>query len=85
MSIEEAYRRGLREIPSSLDRLRAAMSEHGLTRGDVARMLGLTPRAGGSHGTVDMWLSGARNIPASKLELIELKAPTWKNNEQGAE
>lgn len=30
-------------------------------------------------------LSGARNIPASKLELIEIKAPTWKNSGQGAE
>lgn len=57
-----------------LDRLRALMSEHSLTRGDIARMLGLTPRHGGSHGTVDMWLSGGRNIPASKLELIEIKA-----------
>lgn len=56
------------------DRLRALMSEHNLTRGDIARMLGLTPRQGGSHGTVDMWLSGGRNIPASKLELIEIKA-----------
>jgi hypothetical protein len=77
MSIEEAYRRGLREVPTLLARLRALMSEHNLTRGDIARMLGLEPRPGGSHGTVDMWLSGARNIPASKLELIELKAPTY--------
>lgn len=76
MSIEEAYRRGLRETPTLLARLRALMSEHGLTRGDIARMIGLEPRPGGSHGTVDMWPSGARNIPVSKLELIELKAPT---------
>lgn len=53
------------------------MVAHSLTRGDVARMIGLTPRKGGSHGTVDMWLSGARNIPASKLELIAIKAPGW--------
>lgn len=64
--------------PSPLERLQSVMAAHNLTRGDVARMLGLEPRPGGSHGTVDMWLSGARNIPASKLELIELKAPTWK-------
>ena len=55
------------------------MAAHQLTRGDVARMLGLTPRAGGSHGTVDMWLSGKNRIPAAKLELIEIKAPTWKS------
>ena len=55
------------------------MATHNLTRGDVARMLGLTPRAGGSHGTVDMWLSGKNRIPAAKLELIEIKAPTWKS------
>lgn len=85
MSIEEAYRRGLREIPTSLARLRSLMSEHNLTRGDVAKILGLEPRQGGSHGTVDMWLSGARNIPASKLELIEIKASTWKNSGQPAE
>lgn len=59
--------------------LRAAMLAHALTRADIARMLGLEPRPGGSHGTVDMWLSGARNIPASKLELIEIKAPNWKS------
>ena len=55
------------------------MAAHNLTRGDVARMLGLTPRAGGSHGTVDMWLSGKNRIPAAKLELIEIKAPNWKS------
>lgn len=71
--------------PSPLDRLQSVMAAHSLTRGDVARMLGLEPRPGGSHGTVDMWLSGARNIPASKLELIEIKAPNWKNSGQGAE
>lgn len=71
--------------PSPLERLQSVMAAHNLTRGDVARMLGLEPRPGGSHGTVDMWLSGARNIPASKLELIEIKAPTWRNSGQGAE
>ena len=55
------------------------MAAHQLTRGDIARILGLEPRSGGSHGTVDMWLSGARNIPASKLELIAIKAPAWKS------
>lgn len=68
--------------PVSAAKLRAIMDAHSLTRGDVARMIGLEPRPGGSHGTVDMWLSGARNIPASKLELIELKATNWK---RGAE
>jgi len=62
--------------------LRAIMAAHSLTRGDVARMLGLTPRPGGSHGTVDGWLSGARGMPAAKLELIAIKAPGWKNSEQ---
>ena len=52
------------------------MTAHQLTRGDVARMLGLTPRPGGSHGTVDMWLSGKNRIPPSKLELIRLKIET---------
>lgn len=55
------------------------MAAHQLTRGDVARMLGLEPRPGGSHGTVDMWLSGKNRIPASKLELIAIKAPTWRS------
>jgi len=58
--------------------LRAIMAAHDLTRGDVARMMGLTPRPGGSHGTVDGWLSGARGMPASKLELIAIKAPGWR-------
>ena len=62
--------------------LRAIMAAHDLKRGDVARMLGLTPRPGGSHGTVDGWLSGARGMPASKLELIGMKAPGWKNSRQ---
>lgn len=62
--------------------LRAIMTTHSLTRGDVARMLGLTPRPGGSHGTVDGWLSGARGMPESKLELIGMKAPGWKNSRQ---
>lgn len=61
--------------PVGAVKLRAIMAAHSLTRGDIARMLGLEPRKGGSHGTVDMWLSGARNIPASKLELIGIKAP----------
>jgi len=62
--------------------LRAIMVAHDLKRGDVARMLGLTPRHGGSHGTVDGWLSGARGMPASKLELIGMKAPGWKTTRQ---
>lgn len=62
--------------------LRAIMVKHDLKRGDVARILGLTPRPGGSHGTVDGWLSGARGMPESKLELIRMKAPGWKNSRQ---
>jgi len=62
--------------------LRAIMSAHNLTRGDVARILGLTPRPGGSHGTVDGWLSGARGMPAGKLELIGMMAPWWKTSRQ---
>jgi transcriptional regulator with XRE-family HTH domain len=64
--------------PDARANLVELMAEHNLTRADVARMLGLKPRHGGSHGTVDMWLSGANRIPVSKLELIALKAPTWK-------
>jgi len=63
----------------------AIMTAHDLTRGDVARILGLTPRPGGSHGTVDGWLSGARRMPASKLELIGIKAPWWRNSGQAQE
>jgi hypothetical protein len=62
--------------------LRSIMVKHDLKRGDVARMLGLTPRPGGSHGTVDGWLSGVRGMPAAKLELIWMKAPGWKTTRQ---
>jgi len=65
--------------PSPLERLQSVMAAHSLTRGDIARILGLEPRQGGSHGTIDMWLSGANRIPAAKLELIALKAPSWKS------
>lgn len=51
------------------------MTAHKLTRADVARLLGL-PVQRYSHGTVDAWLSGRRNIPPSKLELIRLKIET---------
>ena len=46
--------------------LRALMTQHNLTRADVARLLGLEVRRH-SHGTVDAWLSGRRNMPAAKL------------------
>ena len=61
-----------------MNQLRALMAEHNLTRADVARLLGLEVRRH-SHGTVDAWLSGRRNMPAAKLELLRLKlssAPT---------
>lgn len=60
--------------------LRALMAEHNLTRADVARLLGL-PVQRYSHGTVDAWLSGRRNIPPSKLELIRLKIETKAPND----
>ena len=55
-----------------MNQLRALMAEHNLTRADVARLLGLEVRRH-SHGTVDAWLSGRRNMPPSKLELLRLK------------
>ena len=61
-----------------MNQLRALMAEHNLTRADVARLLGLEARKH-SHGTVDAWLSGRRNMPPAKLELLRLKlasAPT---------
>lgn len=54
------------------------MNEHNLTRADVARLLGLEVRRH-SHGTVDAWLSGRRNMPPAKLELLAIKA---KQNEK---
>lgn len=48
------------------------MSAHQLTRADVSRLLGIPVRKY-SSGTVDAWLSGARNIPPTKLELLRLK------------
>lgn len=62
--------------PDPTRNTRAALTElmaaHKLTRADVARLLGLPVRRY-SHGTVDAWLSGRRNMPASKLELIRMK------------
>jgi len=67
------------QLKTTTDALRALMQAHGLTRGDVARILGLKPRPhGGSHGTVDGWLCGASLVPRAKLELIFLKAATYK-------
>lgn len=65
-------------MKTTLEALRAIMQAYNLTRGDVCRILGLAPRAaGGSHGTVDGWLSGRTPVPRAKLELIHLKAPTY--------
>lgn len=55
-----------------MNQLRALMNEHNLTRADVARLLGLEVRRH-SHGTVDAWLSGRRNMPPAKLELLRMK------------
>lgn len=61
---------------------RAALTElmaaHQLTRADVARLLGLKVTRY-SNGTVDSWLSGHRNCPPAKLELLAIKA---KQNEK---
>lgn len=59
------------DSPNTNARLVALMQAHGLKRGDVARLLGLRPRKGGSHGTVDMWLAGKRVMPALKLDALE--------------
>ena len=48
------------------------MAAHQLTRADVCRLLGVNVRRY-SSSTVDGWLSGARNMPAAKLELLQLK------------
>lgn len=55
-----------------MNQLRALMTQHNLTRADVARLLGLEVRKH-SHGTVDAWLSGRRNMPPAKLELLRIK------------
>lgn len=58
--------------------LRAVMDRHGLTRGDVCRILGLKPRnASGSTGTVDDWLRGATPVPRAKLAHILQQAPSY--------
>ncbi len=54
------------------------MTAHKLTRADVARLLGLKVTRY-SNGTVDSWLSGHRNCPPAKLELLAIKA---KQNEK---
>lgn len=54
------------------------MAAHSLTRADVARLLGLKVTRY-SNGTVDSWLSGHRNCPPAKLELLAIKA---KQNEK---
>ena len=64
--------------PDARANLVELMTQHNLTRADVARLLGLEVRKH-SHGTVDAWLSGRRNMPPTKLELLRLKlasAPT---------
>lgn len=59
------------DSPNTNAGLLALMQQHSLKRGDVARLLGLHPRKGGSHGTVDMWLAGKRVMPAHKLDALE--------------
>lgn len=48
------------------------MAAHSLTRAEVCRLLGINVRRY-SSSTIDAWLSGARNMPAAKLELLQLK------------
>lgn len=52
--------------------LRALMAERGLTRADIARLLGL-PVTRYSHRSVDNWLDGVCDMPPMKLELLRLK------------
>jgi len=67
------------KFQTTVDALRAIMDGYGLTRGDVCRILGLKPKPnGGSHGTVDSWLAGINNMPRAKLELVLLKAPSYR-------
>lgn len=56
-------------------RLEDLMIRYGLRRRDVAELLGkpLNSAGGYSNSTVDRWLSGANQIPAMALELLELK------------
>ena len=48
------------------------MAAHQLTRADVCRLLGINVRRY-SSSTVDAWISGARNMPPAKLELLRIK------------
>ena len=48
------------------------MAAHNLTRADVCRLLSINVRRY-SSSTVDGWLSGARNMPPAKLELLKMK------------
>jgi len=48
------------------------MAQYTLTRADVCRLLGINVRRY-SSSTVDGWLSGARNMPPAKLELLKIK------------
>lgn len=63
-------------MPDPTRNTRAALIEliaaHQLTRADVCRLLGINVRRY-SSSTVDAWLSGARNMPSAKLELLRLK------------
>lgn len=61
-----------------MTQLRTLMTQHNLTRADVARLLGLEVRRH-SHGTVDAWLSGRRNMPPVKLELLRIKLTALVN------
>jgi transcriptional regulator with XRE-family HTH domain len=51
------------------------MLRHGLSRRDVARLLGkpLNSARGQSNSTVDSWLSGKTPMPPLAQELLKLK------------
>jgi transcriptional regulator with XRE-family HTH domain len=55
--------------------LRSLMLRHGLSRRDVARLLGkpLNSARGQSNSTVDSWLSGKTPMPPLAQELLKLK------------
>lgn len=56
------------------DELRQLMQQHQLARKQVCMMLGIQVAHGRhSSGTVDDWLANRTEIPAAKLELLQLK------------
>lgn len=62
--------------------LEGLMQQFNLTRYDVCVILGRRPkRNGGSHGTVDNWLSGRHRMPMEALQVVTAKAPTYVRSE----